>query len=66
MMKKRFRPLYGRDHPKTQRVLRKNGDTNPSVTDEDRKRWEAMEKERIALNGLRCWGPSWQKIEDES
>jgi len=63
-MKKGFRPLYGRDHPKTQRVLKKNSAENPTVTEEDRKRWAEMEKERIARDGPRDWGPPWQKNEE--
>lgn len=63
LMKKRFRPLYGRDHPKTHQVLQKNAESNPSVTDEDRAKWHEMEKNRIAHDGPRCWGPGWQRPE---
>lgn len=61
-MSGKFRPVYGRDHPKTQAVLKRNSDENPTVTDEDRKRWAEMEEERRRKYGLRDWGP--EKKED--
>ncbi len=65
-MHKKFRPLYGRDHEKTQGALKKNRENNPSLTPEDIERWQAMEAERKSKpGGLHDWGPSWQKIDDE-
>lgn len=59
-----FKPLYGRDHPKTQAALKKNREKNPTVTQKDIERWEQMERERIAREGRRDWGPEQKDKED--
>lgn len=65
-MNRKFRPLYGRDHEKTQRELKKNSESNPSLTPDDIERFAAAEKERKSKKGgLHDWGPSWQKSDGE-